>query len=69
MSTQNKHTAKAIGVSLLITIAALFNIDSLNLYTVIYIPFVFCVSFISVYWISAITAKSFQKFLKHTGYN
>ncbi|KAF0820996.1 hypothetical protein KIS4809_0523 [Bacillus sp. ZZV12-4809] len=69
MSTQNKHTSKAIGISLLITIVALFNIDSLKLYTIIYIPFVFCISFISIYWISAITAKAFQKFQKHTGYN
>lgn len=33
MSTQNKHTAKAIGLSLLITIFAFFNMDSSKPYT------------------------------------
>lgn len=67
MSTQNKHTAKAIGLSLLITIFSFFNMDNPIPYTAIYILFVSVASFISIYLISMITAKAYQKFVKHIG--
>ncbi|MDF2036870.1 hypothetical protein P2R12_07770 [Cytobacillus oceanisediminis] len=67
MSTQNKHTAKAIGLSLLITIFAYFNMDSPKPYPAIYILFVSVASFISIYLISMITAKAYLNFIKHIG--
>lgn len=69
MKTQNKHTTKAIGISLLITIFAFFNVDIPKPYTVIYLLFVSVASFISIYLISMITAKAYQKFVKHIGCN
>ncbi|EWG12825.1 hypothetical protein PBF_00330 [Cytobacillus firmus DS1] len=67
MIPNNKHITKSIGLSLLITIFAFFNVDTS--YTAIYLLFVSVASFISIYLISLITAKAYQKFLKHTGYN
>ncbi|WP_282141915.1 hypothetical protein [Cytobacillus oceanisediminis] len=61
MNTQNKHTTKAIGISLLITIFAFFNVDIPKPYTVIYLLFVSVASFISIYLISMIYCKSIPK--------
>ncbi|PAE23248.1 hypothetical protein CHI10_18795 [Bacillus sp. 7894-2] len=65
MSPNKKHITKSLGLSLLITILAFFNMDTP--YTSIL--FVSVASFISIYLISRITAKAYQKYLKHTGYN
>lgn len=65
MSPSNKHTTKSLGLSLLITIFAFYNVNTP--YTSIL--FVSVASFISIYLISRITAKAYQKFLTHTDYN
>lgn len=69
MSPKNKHMTKAIGLSLLITIFVFFNVDSPKPNTTIYILFVSVASFISIYLISMITTKAYQKFAKYTGSN
>lgn len=65
MVPNNKHITKSLGLSLLITIFAFFNVDTSHTS----ILFVSVASFISIYLISRITAKAYQKFLTHTDYN
>ncbi|QTC41574.1 hypothetical protein I7V34_21445 [Bacillus sp. V3] len=64
MSTKNKHIIKAISLSLLITIFVFFNMSDPDPNATIYLLFVPVAAFISIYFISIITAKAYQKYEK-----